>query len=233
VRTAVLSQSGRRRTVGGRGVTLVELLIVMVILSVVSGMLIFTWAALSKSYANTTRSSDARDLARQAASRMEREIRDAEGQLTTGLYQGLPAVLWASANKITFVTTFNDAGNDVPEARPLAVMYYLQNGTLYMKRDANDDGQWDSAQARSLVPFVVNSSVGPSGSTPVFSYTYIGEDGSFVTASPTDDTASLSELQRARIVSVTFTLLVDLNPGHSPAPMTLTTTAQLRNQRRF
>jgi prepilin-type N-terminal cleavage/methylation domain-containing protein len=224
-----------RRPGGARGVTLVELLVVIAILSVVSAMLVFTWIGLSNSFAGTTRSSDARDFARQAASRMERELRDAEAQLTTGHYMGLPAVLWASANQITFVTTFNDAGNDVPEANPLAVMYYVDvdKGTLYMKRDANDDGQWDSAKARALVRYVVNGSVGASGATPVFSYTYIGDDGTFVTARPTDDAASLSAYERGRIVSVTFTLLVDLNPGHSPTHMTLTSTAQLRNQRQF
>jgi len=224
---------GGRRPAGGKGITLIELLIAIVILAIVSGMLIATWIALSDSFASTTRSSDARDYARQAASRMERELRDAEAQLTTGHYQGLPAVLWASDNKIIFVTTFNDEGNDVPNANPLAVMYYVDDGTLYMKRDANDDGAWDSSTARPLVPHLVNGSVGASGATPIFSYTYIGENGAFMKALPTDDTTSLPAYERGRIVSVTFTLLVDLNPGRSPTHMTLTSTAQLRNQRQF
>jgi prepilin-type N-terminal cleavage/methylation domain-containing protein len=220
-----------RRSAGGSGLTLVELLVVMSILSVVSAMLIFTWIALADSFSNTTRSSDARDLARQAASRMEREIRDAEAQITTGPYAGKPAILEAFANKIVFVTTFNDAGNDVPNAQPLAVCYFLQDGTLYMKRDADDDGVWDTTTPRTLVPYVVNASTGASGSTPVFSYAYIDEDGNFVTPPLTN--VNLSEYVRGRIVSVTFTLLVDLNPGHMPTHMTFTTTAQLRNQRRF
>lgn len=111
-----------------------------------------------------------------------------------------------------------------------------------MSRDANDDGRWDNARPISQVPYVVNGSVQPSpsptatptptptGGTPVFSYTYINDESAFVTVQPTDD---LGELLRARIVSVTFTLLVDLNPGHSPTHMTFTTTAQLRNQREF
>jgi len=221
-----------RRPGGARGVTLIELVVVVAILSVVGGMLVFTWIALSNSFANTTRSSDARDSARLAMSRMERELRDAEAQVTTGHYKGLPAVLWASANQVTIVTTFNDAGNDVPEAKPLAVNYYLRQGTLYMQRDANDDGTWDSAP-RSLVPNMVNSSVGASGATPVFSYTYIGDDGKYETANPTDDASNLSAYERGRIVSVTIMLLADLNPGHSPTHVTLRTTAQLRNQRQF
>jgi type II secretory pathway component PulJ len=215
------------------GITLVELLVAMTIMSVVAAMLILTWTSLSASFAHTTRSSDARDFARQAASRMERELRDAEAQLTTGNYKGLPAILWASANKIIFVTTFNNAGNDMPAAQPLAMMYYLDHGTLYMRRDANDDKQWDDPNARELVPYVVNQSAEVAVKTPVFSYTYVADDGSFVTMHPADDSVSLSEALRARIVSVSFTLLVDVNPGHAPAPMTLTTTAQLRNQRWF
>jgi prepilin-type N-terminal cleavage/methylation domain-containing protein len=220
-----------RRTVGQRGLTLLELLIAMTIMAVLSTMLIATWVALAGSFAHTTRSSDARDYARQAASRMERELRDAEAQVTTGPYKGRPAVLWASANEITFVTTFNRSGNDAPNAIPVAVRYYLDNGTLYMQRDSQNVGAWGAA--RTVVPHVVNGSVGASGSTPVFSYTYVADDGSFVTARPADDSASLTEALRARIVSVSFTLLVDMNPGHSPAPMTLITTAQLRNQRWF
>ncbi len=218
-----------------RGITLVELLVVMIIMSIIGAMLVVTWVSLSDSFATTTRNSDARDYARQAASRMEREIRDAQAQLTTGPYSGQPAVLWASANRIVVVTTFNIAGNAVPDSDPLAVMYYLEDGTLYTKRDADNDGSWDGELARAFIPHMVNGSVGASGSTPIFSYTYVDSSGHFLTASPTGDTVgeSLTEAQRDRITSVSFTLLVDLNPGHTPTHMTLTSTAQLRNQRRF
>jgi len=218
---------------GERGMTLVELLVVRVIMSSVGTMLVATWISLSNSYAFTTTSSDARDFARLAASRMEREFRDAEAQVTTGHYQGLPAVLWASANKITLVTTFNNAGNDDPVAKPLAIEYYLQDGSLYRQQDANDNGKWDTAP-RVVIPNVVNASVPKGGGgTPIFSYTYVTDDGAFVTVNPVDDGTNLSLAQRARIVSVTINLLVDLNPDHAPTYMHITTTAQLRNQRRF
>lgn len=231
-RATIAGGSAASRRPGESGVTLIELLVVIIIMSIVSTMLIVTWVSLTNSYAHTTRSSDARDFARQAASRMERELRDAEAQVASGKYKGLPAVLWASANKIEFVTTFNRVGNDAPSAIPVAVMYYLDNGSLYMKRDADDDGSWDAGQ-RVVVPYMVNGSVPSGGSTPVFSYTYVEADGTFTSAKPTDDTTSLSLDQRARIISVTYELLVDLNPGHSPTHMNLTGTAQLRNQRRF
>jgi type II secretory pathway pseudopilin PulG len=230
-----------RRCLGQGGITLVELLVTITILAIVGAMLTFTWVAMSSSFAHTTRSSDSRDYARQAMSRMEREIRDAEAQLTTGHYQGLPAILWASANRIMFVTTFNNEGNDVPDAQPLAIVYYLEDGTLYMKRDANDDGAWDGARTLSAVHDVVNASVGASGSTPTFSYTYldgsgdlvVARDGDFIVLDPDSGEKGLPEGLRARIVSVTFSLLVDDNPRHPPAAVTLTTTAQVRNQRRF
>lgn len=220
---------------GERGMTLVELLVVMVIMSIVGTMLVATWISLSNSYAFTTTSCDARDFARFAASRMEREFRDAEAQVTTGYYQGLPAVLWASANKIRLVTTFNNAGNDDPVAKPLAIEYYLQDGSLYRRQDANDNGLWDTPP-RVVIPNVVNASMPKgSGGTPMFSYTYITDNGAFVTVNPADDSTNLSLAlaQRARIVSVTINLLVDLSPSHAPTYMHITTTAQLRNQRRF
>jgi type II secretory pathway pseudopilin PulG len=227
----------RRRATSGTqrraGITLVELLVTMTIMSLVVAMLIVIWIALGDSFTNTAQGSNARDYARLAASRMGRELRDAEAQLTTGRYTGLPAVLWASANKIIFVTTFNDSGNDLPNAKPLAIMYYLESGTLYMKRDTNDDGQWDAAKPTSLVPYMVNGSVGSGGGTPVFSYTCVADDGSYTAVRPSGDLTSLPEAQRDRIISVTFTLLVDENPKRPPTHTTVVSTAQLRNQRWF
>ena len=68
------------RTDRQAGLTLIELLIVIIIGSVISGALLMTWFSLNDSYSFTTRSSEAQDFARDTVARMGREIRDAEGE---------------------------------------------------------------------------------------------------------------------------------------------------------
>ena len=57
---------------------------------------------------------------------------------------------------------------------------------------------------------------------PMFTYTYIDDDlgRSTSTSPPTTDT----------IVAVRVRVIVDMQPGHAPEPMDLTTVVQLRNQ---
>ncbi|HJW74799.1 MAG TPA: prepilin-type N-terminal cleavage/methylation domain-containing protein, partial [Thermoleophilia bacterium] len=56
--------AGAARLRGQSGVTLVELLIAATISVLLGAMLIGVWAALTNSYAYSTRSSESRDLAR-------------------------------------------------------------------------------------------------------------------------------------------------------------------------
>jgi len=75
---------------------------------------------------------------------------------------------------------------------------------------------------------VVNLST-PSTSSPtaLFTYVYYGTDGNLVV----DDHEVLGIEDRGQIRAVEFNLLVDMNPGKSPAYWHLRTTAQLRNTR--
>jgi len=216
-------------------------------MSVISAMILLSWFALSKSYSYSVTSNKARDNARQAIARLEREIRDAQGnEATTEV-----ALVRARPRWIVVSTTFNDALNANPNTLPRLVMYRLyRDGELWRFHDANRDGviagvdmsppdTWPAAnpfntaeQANGegrtlLVKDVVNDKV-PSvdNPTPLFRYSRYEADGSLV-----QDQVYLGSTNRGRVVAVQVNLMVDINPERSPIYTEFQTTAQLRNQR--
>ena len=205
------------------GMTLVELLAAMAIMTIVSTMIIMSWVALSRSYAFSVKSSKSREYARDAVSRMTREIRDAQG-----IGSSWPLVQ-AGPYLLTFTTAFNRSGSDDPLTQPRLVRYSLETGRLYRTADTIGgtgvgNGDLSDETPVQLVTDVVNPTTGASP-VPVFRYTYIDSDGSTkFTANPTAGLLS-------RIISVEIRLRIDLNPGHSPDYFELVTTSQPRNLR--
>jgi type II secretory pathway pseudopilin PulG len=202
-----------------QGVTLVELLVVMVIMFIVTTMIIITWIALQNSYAFTVDSTSQRVAARDTMARMVRELRDAQGSVTD------PAVISASANRVDFMTTFNDPGaNNTGVNRLTRYEYDSSAETITRIRDTGNSSIGPEDRTTVLVRNVVNSSASGYGNPPVFSYDYYDANGNLVLSSsaPPDPSA---------IVSIHIRLLVDLQPGHAPRLMDLTSTAQLRNMR--
>ncbi len=225
------------------GMSMIELLIAIGIMSVITVMILVSWLALSRSYSYSATSSKARDHAREAMARMEREIRDAQGHPDTAEF----ALIRAQARTIVVSTTFNIAGNDDPNVEPRLVMFRLYpNRELWRFHDSDGDGviagvdsdvggwpanvhqlseQASGEGARMLLAHAVNDIV-PSASSPttLFRYTYYDTDGTLV------QTNTVSGADRGRVVSVQINLMVDLNPARSPIYAEFQTTAQLRNQ---
>lgn len=150
-------RDGAPRSRDQRGTTLVELLISMAIMGVISTMILLGWFALTRSYSFSVKNSDARDSARQAISRVQREVRDAQkppqSYLTGTTSSASDAIIYrARAYSITFSTSFKQAGNDVmdwasspsPSAvqtTPRLVTYRLySDGELWRFEDENLDG---------------------------------------------------------------------------------------------
>ena len=216
------------------GLTLMELLVGLVIMSIVSTMVLMGWFAIQNSYSYTINSSEARDFANQALARMELEIRDAEAG-PSGV-----AIIDAEPTSITFTTTFNLAGATDPNTQPVLTEYYLrddppvngqpQGQSLWRVRDDNGNGTLTDDTPVRVVKNVVNCLVpeGAHSTTDLFTYGYYSSDGAYtqVNTIPAGSTTVLSELQTVQIH-----LLVDLNPEHSPIYMDLQTTAQPRDQR--
>lgn len=151
-----------RRDGGQRGISLVELLVAMSIMSVITAMLLMGWFSLSRSYGFAVHSADARDSGRQAMQRLQREVRDAQKPP-----QGYPgtsssesespdapdAIIYrARSYWIAISTTFNDAGNAAAgwtgtptptpsPSRPHLVVYRLYaDHELWRFEDLNDNG---------------------------------------------------------------------------------------------
>lgn len=234
----------RRRRDRQSGMTLMELLIAIGIMSIITAMILVSWFALSRSYSFSATSNKARDHAREAIARLEREVRDAQSNTNTSE----AALVSARARTIVVSTTFNVAGNDNPSTDPRLVMYRLYpDEELWRFHDADGNGniggvtmntdgwpgnpynvaeQISGEGGRMLVDHVVNDKVPSVGSpTPLFRYSYYAVDGSLV-----QNTTVLGTTNRSGVVSVQFNLLVDVNPLHSPIYTEFQTTAQLRNQ---
>ena len=155
-----------RPIAGQRGITLVELLVAMTIMSVITAMLLMGWFALQRSYGFTTHSADARDSGRQAIQRMQREIRDAQkppqGYLGTSSSGAPDAIVFrARAYWIAFSSTFNDAATPRPTwigatptpspSAPLLVVYRLyKNGQLWRFEDVNRNGKIDRTSGGTI-----------------------------------------------------------------------------------
>jgi prepilin-type N-terminal cleavage/methylation domain len=198
------------------GVTMIELLVVMAIMSVVTTMTIVIWVSLRDSYAYTTTSSKGREYARDTVTRMAREIRDAvDGP------NGADAFVLSGCgpNTITFYTTFNKPGASVIGTAPRKVQFLLSDSKLYRKVDSDGDGTLDRTNV--LCTDVVNK----PGQDDVFSYTVIEPNGA-QTPLPTPDDPTA-------IVSIGISLMIDLNPGKAPVLMDLTTSVQPRNLRQM
>jgi type II secretory pathway pseudopilin PulG len=211
---------------GEKGITLVELLVSMIILSVLTTMIIGVWIALQSSSANAISSGRAQEAARDAMSRLRREIRDAQSQREGQPLAGQPAIIFAGPNEIRFTTAFNDPGAD--DAGQILLTRYWYDGTariICRQRDTNESGAFDSGDrtdvlARNVVNAIVPSAASP---TPLFSYSYVDADGNVLVTNTMSDPA--------RILNVHIRILADLNPGHSPTYMDLIGTAQPRNLR--
>jgi len=201
------------------GISLVELLVGMIILSIVTTMILLSWTSLQASYSSTMKGDEARNTARDAMERLRREIRDVQ-PLT-----GQTAITQAGANEIRFTTAFNDPGPNGTGRILLTRYWYTYDGTkspyewrISRQRDTNNDLLFTTGDPTMVIARnVVNGAVPSAGSpTPVFRY--FGSDGV--------ETADVT-----KIATVQIRVITDLNPKHSPTYFDLVTTVQPRNLR--
>lgn len=209
------------------GLTLIELLVAISIMTIVSGMIITTWWALQSSYAHTSKSARAQETARDTMSRMVREIRDAQGQPAGAQFAGHPPIQYATADEIRFTTAFNDPGTGA--GRILLIRYWYDSGDkkIYRQRDTNQNGTFDEDDRKDVLAVdIVNGEVPSSGDpTPLFQYQYLDAYGTVQSATSAADTS--------KIRTVEIHIIADLDPGRSPQYMDLISTAQPRNQRQI
>jgi len=216
------------RPIGNQiGISLVELLVAMTIMTIISTMIIMSWSALQNSYSYTVKSSQARNIARDAVERMRREIRAMQPQTSGGA-----SVVSAGPNELRFTTAYNDFESDTSGEILLTRYYYQFDSSqrpaqwrIYRQRDTNGDGAFTSSDRTILVADNVSNGTVPDMAhpTPVFEYTYL--DSSDVPQAST----SVTGADLARIVQVQMRVITDVNPAHAPSYFDLVTTVRPRN----
>lgn len=212
--------AGRQRREDG--ITLVELLISISILFVVTSMILFSWFALQGSFTEQARANEARDIVREAMSRLVREVRDASAP-------GVQAVVTAEADQVSFYTTFNDPGaTDGGFGNLMLTTFRHEVGgdgvgriVRYRDRDATP-GDLSDDERTVIADQVVNDG------RPTFSYWYYDALGK-----PVQSTSALPvpPARMQYIHQVDIHLAIDMNGSKRPAPVSVDSVAQIRNAR--
>ena len=222
------------------GITLVELLISMIIMSIVTTMLIGAWISLQRAYATTSAKNTATANARFALDRISSEIRSAQGMTftpspspstSTPFYPGATIPYRCDANDCVFYSAYNNplaAGSSGQFGRGqllLTAIWLDTQGsqaqkTLWWERDTSGNGLGDPGNRKiKLATNVVNTAL---TGKPIFTY-YLRSTYLPVTTLP------LGATDAANVVSVQVDIIVDANLSHTPTYIDLMTTVEPRN----
>jgi len=230
--TRQLRQRGSIAGRGQAGISLVELLVAMSILSIVTTMILVSWFALQDSYSMTVRSDNAQTDARFAMSRMVRELRDAQALPGASVIEAVVRDVPGKVEYVQFWTKFNHPNRLLLTRFEFSwttnAVTGLNEGAIYRILDSDGNGidNVDRQDAMLILAHVVNRDA-----TSVFAYTTMTAYGDPLISPPSPLPSSSAQL--ATIAAVQIRLMVDLNPGKSPTYMDLRSTAQLRNTRQF
>ncbi|MEZ5125480.1 MAG: type II secretion system protein [Thermoleophilia bacterium] len=212
------------------GMTLIELLVSMVILAIVSTMIVMGWTSLQSAYSATVKGSAARDNARDAVSRMTRELRSMQPATSGG-----SLIVSADSNEITFYSAFNNtaAAND-PGTNGLGhvalVRYWYvhdantdpEQWRIYRRRDADGDGALTANDPTMIVASnIVNGTTLPGHSEPIPVFQYFAAGNATALSTPVSDVSD--------IATISIRVVTDLNPEHTPTYFDLVTTIKPRN----
>lgn len=218
------------------GITLIELLFAMTIMTILSTMLVGGWITLQRSYAFTLRTNTARATVRDALDRMSSELRDCQPLTSTGY-----PIQTAGAYECVFYSAYNQAGagadgsgNSSTVLRLTRIYLDLSGSSdqkkLWWQRETNGsvgftdlalDPYPPSGDRRILLATNVVNGASTVNIPYVFTYGYRDTDGDYATNHTMTDPSE--------IISVQIRLAVDANLGHSPNYIDLTTTVRPRN----
>ena len=225
------------------GLTLIEVLVTMIIMSVVGTMLVGGWISLQRAYAFTRATNSARATARDALDRMSSELRASQpptAAVATQFY--LPATptypYMCGPTSCVFYSAYNNfaaadgsglalTGTVPPPTsaiRLTAIWLDTSTSTLYWQRDTNNNGL--DASDRKIVlasKNVVNSAV----SRNIFTYYFRDLTTGVYSHSSTLSTSGANNVANLRSVQVE--LVIDANMSHTPTYVDLTTTVRPRN----
>jgi type II secretory pathway pseudopilin PulG len=225
------------------GITLMELLISMIILSIVTTMLIGAWISLQRAYASTSAKNKATATARDALDRISSELRTAQGPI----YNASPSPTTSSPFYLTqapphyvcdaydcvFYSAYNNPSAALysgPVGRSqlkLTAIWLDQSGsqpqkTLWWERDTSGNGLGAPGNRKiKLATNVVNAAL----TKPIFTYTLRTTSPPYQNVT----TLPLGTTDAANLAWVGVDLIVDANLSHTPTYIDLKTTVEPRN----
>lgn len=234
------------------GLTLIEVLISLIVLSIVTAMLVQGWINLQRASAIVVTTNDARSDMRDAMARVSNELRASQPTAlptpsATGAPAAQPLLTEASPYSVTFYSAYNSSaanadGSGVAALRPTRIWldtahaqsapWNAQCKTLYWQRDMNSNGSFTDSIDRKIIlarnvanEHVADPTNGTSGTsyTPVFRYAY--DNGTQIMW--TDDANSVL----SAIVGLRVRLIVNTKTRGTPKYVDTTTTITLRNAR--
>jgi prepilin-type N-terminal cleavage/methylation domain-containing protein len=229
------------------GITLIELLITLVILSIVTTMLIGGWISLQRSYAFASAKNNATAQVRDAIDRVSSEVRTAQGvtytppttaspspSTSTPFVVGGTAPYVCGANAITFYSAYNNPGASLNSGQygrdqlRLTSIWLDTSGTkpqktLWWQRDTSitPNGLDSSDRKIMLASNVVNTAAVIN--KPIFMYNVLNISGNI------SQETSLTSANVASLVSVQIEVIADVNITHTPTFVDLVTTVEPRN----
>ena len=244
---ATMPHPGGRRRTAQSGISLIELLVSMLILSVITTMLIMSWISLQNAFAFASADNKARATARDALTRVSSEIRAAQppsALSTTPFYlagttpyvcDGYDCIFYSAYNNPLAYSSSGASGLGpvTPTGKPLLTAIWLDTtgataqkpqSTLYWQRDTNMNDGLDSGDLKvALATDVVNTPTSMT-SNPIFTYNLYDATNGYTR------TNALTSLNVASVVSVQVDIVVDANISHTPRYIELMTTVEPRNQ---
>jgi len=235
------------------GITLIELLITLVILSIVTTMLIGGWISLQRAYAFTSAKNNATAQARDAIDRISSEVRTAQGltyypsaspspSTSTPFVVDGTAPYVCDANDITFYSAYNNVSTALQSGQygrdqlRLTSIWLDTQGTqpqktLYWQRDTNNNGTLDSGDRKiMLAGNVVNTAAAIN--RPIFMYNVLNSSGNIIqtrSLTSANVVASATSANVASLVAVQIEVITDANLTHTPIFVDLLTTVEPRN----
>ena len=228
------------------GLTLIELLVAMIIMTVVSTMLVGGWISLQNSFAFTQRTNEARATARDALDRISSELRDAQPPASTATppkFTGttpfyLPATptypYMCGPTSCVFYSAYNNSaaadGTGMTQQRLTAIWLdtsgSTEQKTLWWQRDTNGNGFEAGDRKIKLATNVVNTAA--SVNKPIFIY-YFRDSAGIYSNSYTGTITPFTGTSAANLSSVRIELVIDVNLAHTPSYVDLMTTVRPRN----
>lgn len=188
-----------------RGLTLMEMLVVIALTVTVVGALLFVIQDFYKNNAYVFEAAVSVDTARRGVATAIQDIREA----SYGDDGSYPIASIATSS----ITFFSDLDADAGVER---VRIFIQDDTLFrvVTDSAGNPPSYagQTGATTTILTYVRN------GTTPLFEY--YNESGGQLSATSTDV---------GNVASVAATLMVDLNPNRAPNVLTLTGSATLRN----